>query len=365
LESLEIATARGLKEQMRDANEKLYLLEKKEGNHEASLKYLELYNLYRDSITNHESIQRLADLRTQFEVGIKQGEVDLLTEQHRNQQLIMAGLGVILLLIVIIAIVIYKNYREKNLLNKKLSALNATKDKFFSIISHDLRGPVAAFNGVARMIKFAVTMKQTEELLEIAEQMDKSTNQLSSLLDNLLSWASQQQGQFSHIPEKLNLNKLVDDLFKVFGNMASGKQIDLSMDIKTSVDLWGDKNTTNTILRNLINNALKFTPEGGRIAVSADYVDEDIEIKVKDSGVGMSPEKVKDLFKFKAAKSEFGTEGEKGLGLGLQLVNDFIQLNNGTIRVISEVGKGTTFILILPAFSEQETPSAKRKAKSI
>ncbi len=353
----ELAKQHGYKRELQNISFKLYEIKKLQNQSAEALKYHEVYAQYRDSVINRETIQRIADQRTEFEVGQKQAEVDLLTAEKRTQQVILFSTAGGALFVVILLGLVYKNYRDKNRINKiledqkaQLEALNSTKDKFFSIISHDLRGPVSAFSGITRLIKHAVENKAHDDLVEISDHIDESVAHLSGLLDNLLSWAMQQQGHFPNVPEKLNLKEIADEIKGIFSNTADAKQINLKVEVAGEIELWADKNTSMTIVRNLVNNALKFTKSGGEVLVAAQQNGNMAEITVSDTGVGMSAEKLKTLFQLHGTKSDFGTSGEKGLGLGLQLVYEFVEMNNGAIKIDSEVGKGTTFIIQLPLF---------------
>lgn len=356
-ESLEISMSLGLKEQIMDASKFLSELYEMKNDFEKSLSYYHQYVDYKDSITNTQAINEMADLRTDFEVSQKQAEVDILNIQKRNQQYVLLGAALFSVMLLVLAAVIFRSSREKNRINlvlesqkKDLEDLNQTKDRFFSIISHDLRGPVNAFHGVSRMIKFMVQNKQMEELEELAEDIDQSVNRLSNLLDNLLNWAVQQQGNFPYSPEKLNVFDIIEDLKGVFKTMALGKQITIESNVSEDLNIIADRNMTLTIVRNLFSNALKFTPEEGKVSVQATQAGELIELTISDTGVGIPDSKLEDIFKLQAQKSTWGTEGEKGLGLGLQLVQEFIELNKGTVKVQSQEGAGTTFVVNLPAF---------------
>ncbi|MEP5612816.1 MAG: ATP-binding protein [Cyclobacteriaceae bacterium] len=365
---LEMAKEEDLKEQVRDASLLLSKLYKEQRDYEKSLNYQEQYIAYKDSIQDQETTQRLADLRTDFEVGQKQTEVDLLSVQKRNQQVVSVGLGAILLITGIFAFITLRNYREKNRINEllesqasllteqkgELERLNSTKDKFFSIISHDLRGPVNSFMGVSQLIRYFVESKDTDQLIEIADEMETSVGRLSSLLDNLLNWAMQQQGHFPNVPEKISSKELVEGVLNTFENMASGKKILLQADVEVEVELWADSNMTHTIIRNLVNNAIKFTPEEGTVTVGVKATDQFAEIAVSDTGVGIPKGKFETLFGLHAKKSTYGTTGEKGLGLGLQLVQEFLEVNQGSIAVDSEEGRGTTFTVRLPLFNQEK-----------
>jgi signal transduction histidine kinase len=346
--SLEIAERNNLKEQISDANLKLSEIYDALGNFEESLRYYQDHVVYRDSVNNIQSVQEIANLRTAFEVSQKQIEVDLLNQQKRNQQIIAISLAVIVALFGVLLVTVYRNSQRKIRLNRELEALNATKDKFFSIISHDLRGPVSAFSGISRIIKMYLNRKDYKELEEMTDQIDHSAKSLSDLLDNLLSWAVQQQGEFPYNPEELDLANLTETIKEIFTSSAAEKNIEIEVDLENSIRLWADKNSTLTILRNLVGNALKFTPDEGEIVVKGTVEESMACIAISDTGVGMSEEIISNLFQVSAKKSTYGTSGEKGLGLGLQLVNEFVNLNKGTISVESEEGKGTTFIVKLP-----------------
>ncbi|MEP0937532.1 MAG: HAMP domain-containing sensor histidine kinase, partial [Cyclobacteriaceae bacterium] len=193
--------------------------------------------------------------------------------------------------------------------------------------------------------------KETDQLLEIADDIDQSVERLSSLLDNLLSWAIQQQGEFPYNPEKVNVKDLAEEITGTFDNMAQGKKINLQYEVDADLALYADKKMAQTIIRNLVNNALKFTPENGSVIISGEVAHDQVHIQIKDTGVGMPEDKLSSLFQLQDKKSTYGTSGEKGLGLGLQLVYEFIERNNGSVEVESREGEGTTFHIKLPQFS--------------
>ncbi len=360
LDGYRIARENGLKEQIQDGARILSEIYMRQEDYPTALQYQTEYYTYRDSLINAESIKKMADQRIDYEVGLKQAEVDLLEARQENQRIILMGLAIFLFVVVVVLIIIYRFYTTKNRLSKELATqkdqlerLNHTKDKFFSIISHDLRSPVSAFLGVSRMIRMLVKSNKTKELMEMTDDIDESVQRLSSLLDNLLNWAVQQQGHFPNVPEKVNVKELLDNMMVSFSYMAKGKHLSLSNSIDEPVYLWADKNSTATIFRNLINNALKFTGDGGSIEISSIIREGMAHISISDTGVGIPQEKLEALFQLQAKKSTYGTKGEKGLGLGLQLVNEFIIMNNGRIAIDSEEGKGTTFTVSLPLFSKE------------
>ncbi len=367
-ESLNTSQKEQLKIQVRDASLKLSELYEAKGDFQKAYSYQSQYIAYRDSINNEETIREMADLRTEYEVGQKQAELDLANTEKAAQRklsiIIGAGLLIFLILIGVIAVIQYRNNLVKKANNQllraqkqeleqqkvQLESLNDTKDRFFSIISHDLRGPVNAFFGVSKLIKMYVAKGKVNDLSEIADDLETSVRKLSGLLDGLLEWAVQQQGQFPNIPEKVNFNEMANDLMEVFENMAMSKSITLKTELPENTTLFVDRNSTMTIFRNLINNALKFTEEGGSVTIRGEFQKESASLQVVDSGVGIPKDKLDKLFSLQARKSTWGTAGEKGLGLGLQLAFEFAEMNNGSIRVESEEGVGTTFFVELPLF---------------
>ena len=369
--SLLIGEEEGLKEQIRDASLKLSELYQSIGQFKDAYKFQSQYIAYRDSINNEEIIRKMADRETQYQVGQKQAELELVEAQQKAERersyIIGAALVAVLILIGIIAYIQYKSSKQRKAANIQLAAqkqqlelLNQTKDRFFSIISHDLRGPVNAFAGISKLIKMYLKKGKVEEINDMAEDIDESAGRLSSLLDNLLEWAVQQQGQFPYTPEKINFNKITRELQETFETTASGKEINLYSKIEEDIILFVDKNSVTTIFRNLVGNALKFTPEGGEVYFDAVLKDDSVLLSVNDNGVGIPKEKFDQLFSLSENKSTWGTSGEKGLGLGLQLAYEFTEMNKGTIKVESTEGKGTSFIVELPLFEtlEQENEAS-------
>ncbi len=233
-----------------------------------------------------------------------------------------------------------------------LEIANAGKDKFFSIIAHDLRAP---FNGLIGMTEiFSESIgKDTfsrEEIKDGLALLGKTAKTVYTLLENLLTWARLQRGAIEFFPQEMLLEHTVAEVLDLFESNKTHKQIRLNNLVPTSSLVYADMNMLNTVLRNLVSNALKFTEPGGKIEVSARlHEDEEyIEVSVSDSGVGMSREDRQKLFRIDIKHSEVGTAGERGTGLGLILCKELVEQNDGTIRVESELGKGTSFIFSVP-----------------
>ena len=307
MKGLDMAKNEGLKEQVRDASFLLYQLSLEKRDFENALVYQSQYFAYKDSIQNLETTQRLADLRTEYEVGQKQAEVDLLLKQKRSNQLIIFIGGVVLVLVIALVIIVYTSFKSKIRLSKQLEKqkddliqLNETREKFFSIISHDLRGPVNTLGGLVTVSNIYIKEERIDDLKEMVPKMGDSIKRLTQLLDNLLNWAVQQRGQFPYNPEKLNLRDLILGVVDMFQDTAASKNIGIDLNIDHH-EVFVDKNSTSTIIRNLINNAIKFTSSKGKVIIKAENDDatQQCVVKISDTGVGMEQEKIENLFSLK------------------------------------------------------------------
>ena len=233
---------------------------------------------------------------------------------------------------------------EIKLKNELLQIINSEKDKFFSILAHDLRGPLSAFVSATQIIAEEIQTMGIEEIKEITLSMKTSATNIYSLLENLLEWSRLRRGVMDFIPEKINLKKKIEECVAVLSESARKKGIEILISIPEVIDVLADSLMFDTVIRNLISNAIKFTPVGGKVTLTAGYIeDHTVEIKISDSGIGMTPELKDKLFLLNEKTSRKGTEGEPSTGLGLLLCKEFIEKHNGKIRVESEVGKGSTF----------------------
>ncbi|MFT6035565.1 MAG: two-component system NtrC family sensor kinase [Marivirga sp.] len=361
-DNLKIAQENDLKEQIKDANLKLSELYLKEADYKNAYHHQNQYLIYRDSINNEATIRKMADLRTDYEIAQKQIEVDLLEEEQKRQNIIFIGLVIIILLLVVLVFLYYRNYKRKQALNMiiterkeeaeaqrdQLEAINETKEKFLSIVSHDLLGPVNSFKGLSTIMKASIEAKDYKDLKQIHQLFDKSVNNLSSLLTNLLDWSVTQQGAIPYEPEKIVVSDLVNELLSLFSNMAATKNIVLQSTISDHTTVWADRNSLKAIFRNLVSNAIKFTQNKGEIILSNVVLDDTIGILVTDTGLGMPQEKIDQLLSKDAFSHSQGTSGEKGVGLGLQLVKEFTESNNGKLTIESTESEGTTITVYLP-----------------
>ncbi len=232
----------------------------------------------------------------------------------------------------------------------KLQELNANKDKFFSIISHDLRNPFSSLLGYAEMLYVEFEEMSKVELKEGIEIIFKSAKSAYELLTGLLEWSRVQSGRIEFKPENFSVNNLIDELIALNNLITSKKKITVANKIYNNINVFADKQMISTTIRNLLGNALKFTPRNGSINITADINNNSAIICIEDSGVGIKPNDLEKLFRIDIHYTTNGTSNEKGTGLGLILCKDLIEKNNGKIWVESEFGKGSKFFISIPLY---------------
>ncbi|MFO7370907.1 MAG: tetratricopeptide repeat-containing sensor histidine kinase, partial [Bacteroidales bacterium] len=360
------ASANSILELERDAAYRLAQLYRVSGMYDSACHFLSLYISKNDSIKNIENVQKMADLRTGFEVAKKQAEVDVLQKNRIIQLIVIGSLALILLLAGWLIIMYYRNLKRlrkltadlrerKTLLehqSTELRELNRIKDKFFSVVSHDLRGPISSIGGISHLIRESLEQNNKSLLHEITDYIDQTVFSLTGLLENLLNWAQSQQGRFPYNETEIDTKELITEVVRLFSTIAVLKNIRISLKLHGNLYILGDRNSMMMIIRNLVSNALKFTKANGMVSITTSLTGNGMaEIVVADNGVGIPEEKLPWLFEFKDNKSTYGTDKEKGVGLGLSLVNEFVKLNKGTIEVKSKLSSGTKFTIKFPAIN--------------
>lgn len=235
-----------------------------------------------------------------------------------------------------------------------IETLNKTKDTFFSIIAHDLKGPVSSFKYLTETLSATINLMSETEIEESIENLHSNTVQLLTLLEDLLEWSRTQTGQIAYEPEYFPIKYIIDNTLLLTKPNADKKQISLVNEVIEDLQVYADTRMVSGIVRNLIGNAIKFTATNGWIRISSQLIQGDtlhqtmIEIAIADNGVGIPPERIESLFSIESNSSTLGTADEKGTGLGLILCHEFAQKNRGIIRVESTVGEGSVFIVTLP-----------------
>jgi len=233
-----------------------------------------------------------------------------------------------------------------------LTELNLIKDKFFGIIAHDLKGPIGSLNQLAILYFDNKSMFSDSELIDIEHSFKTTISKTYDLTDNLINWAKLQMANEPAQPQKIELNKLINEINQLFYHLSESKSIQLMNKVHDGILLYSDFNQTSFIIRNLINNAFKFTKINGEIRIQIKDIDDKFcTIAFIDSGIGMSESVINRLFKLDANYNSVGTAGEKGSGLGLLLCKEFADANNGNITFETKQGIGTTFYLKLPLYS--------------
>ena len=253
-----------------------------------------------------------------------------------------------------------KSLESLEKVNKDLTDANNTKDKMFSIISHDLLGPIGNIKESLEVIVSGEVTMDEKNMQSFLQSVWASVGSSYSLLENLLFWARSQQGRLAHKPKKINLSTLIKDTIHLLKGVASQKSIQLKSNLQTEEMVFADRNAVKTILRNLMSNAIKFTEANGLITIDAKKRDDGfLLISLADNGIGMDQKTKDNLFQKFKNEPRWGTDGEKGVGLGLVITREFVEKHRGTIWVNSEVGKGSTFYFTLPR--EQEGNDKKLK----
>lgn len=280
--------------------------------------------------TESESLVKAFDL----------GGADYVTKPFRSKELLAR---------VETQVKLKKNRDQMETLNKMLQEANDTKNKMFSIISHDLLGPFGNIKESLEIIATDQVEMDRDSLLQFIKAIRNTTDNAYSLLENLLYWARNQQGRMVYVPKLLDLNQLIYETINLLTGMAKNKDISLQANLIMKYEVFADKNAVKTILRNLISNAIKFTLPGGKIIVNVVETGNDfLEISVSDTGIGMDNETAGKIFSRFKNDPKWGTKGEKGVGLGLVISKEFVEKHKGEIRVESREGEGSTFYFTLP-----------------
>ncbi len=233
----------------------------------------------------------------------------------------------------------------------KLEKINTEKDKLFSIIAHDLRSPFQGFLGITEVLKEGVDDFSAQELKSVFDETNKSAQKIYDLLNNLLEWARMQRGLIKFEPSKIDVSNLINSNIALFSRNLLDKNIDVQTNLCEDDYVYADERTLNTISRNILSNAIKFTNRDGKIYINSKKTDDEfLEISISDNGIGMSNDLRKRIFLIGEKVGRKGTSGEESSGLGLALCKEFVEMNGGKIRVESVENEGTTFIFTVPLF---------------
>ncbi len=335
-------------------------------NYQQALYYVKEHNALRDSIFSEAEMEKLFQNQVRFETENKDIEIAALSQarleqssEMRRQELVRNVLVIVVALSAFLLFTVYRSSSRRKKINKlllehqeeikkrslELEQLNQVKDKFFSIISHDLRSPMNALAGTLDLLEQKNI--SPSEFAELSQNLRIQFDHTRTLINNLLNWTLVQMDKLKIQPEKVVVHKKVEESFAALGNLYP-KNISMENRVNEKIIASADPNIINLVLRNLILNAIKFTENGGRIWVEAVEKTNEIIVSVSDNGIGIKAEVKEMLFKKTAGYSTRGTANEKGTGLGLILCKEFVEKNGGWIWLESELGKGTTFFFTLP-----------------
>ncbi len=357
-----------------------------------ALENLEKYNELNDSIYNESNLTQISNFQTLYEVQLRQEELEQLQIQKELDDISLSFQRTFTYLLVACTIILLglllllfmqnkqngetikaldkhnKRIREQNealafsneelsVSQAKLKEFNETKDKFFSIISHDLKSPLNSLQGFMQLLTLQSDSLTTQELVHLAKGLSHSIDNLSALLDNLLGWSMSQMGKIEQRPTKVNLCSVVEENISLLEINAQAKNIQVQSFVEDDIHIYADFDMTSFVIRNLLSNAIKFTKNDGRITISSMAFDKYIHLCVIDNGIGIAPNDLEKLFKIGEHFSTQGTAKEKGTGLGLILCKEFAEKNNGKLLIESVLQKGTKITVVLPNYEVSPTLS--------
>ncbi|MEH6704803.1 MAG: tetratricopeptide repeat-containing sensor histidine kinase [Galbibacter orientalis] len=352
-------------EDIKECSETLYKVYKRKLDFEHALFYYEQFKSYNDSIFNNENTKSIAAHEAQMSFIAMENELRLDNQKQHNKQRLFMYLstgGVIILLTVLFftqrsrkverklnGLLANKNHELKKR-EQELQSLNETKNKFFSVIAHDLRAPIASLNSLIDLLKD--NQISPKDFMQFAPKLSEQVKSVSFTLNNLLVWGqAQMKGAISN-PVESKLGAFAKDSSSLLKGLAHKKDITINNKIPDEAKVFVDEDQVNMVFRNLINNAIKFTPTNGIIEVLATENDSFWQVEVRDSGVGISQEEIDSILSNKTQfNSTYGTDNEKGTGLGLNLCKEMIKMNKGKLWIESTVNKGTSFFFTLPKMS--------------
>jgi signal transduction histidine kinase len=315
---------------------------------EASLQYLNKYIVLKDSIYSNENMGRFADLQTLFETQSQKIENKILKKEVSFEKTTNNYLLIISLVVIILILVLVSKYKSQNKTNNLLKELNDSKDKFFSILAHDLKNPFQALMGYTDMLNDDYDEFSNEEIKNSIKSLQKISHNVYDLLEGVLEWSRAQTGRMEFNPTLFKLPEEVNSVIQLYSQNALNKGISLTSDVNESINIFSDRNMIKTIIRNLVANGLKFTNKGGFVKILAEKTKNEIKVIVEDSGIGMSQSVVDNLFKIDIHHTTAGTDGEVGTGVGLMLCYELVKHHNGKIWAESQLGVGSKFIFTLP-----------------
>lgn len=331
--------------------ENMAVVEENRGDFEKSLEYRKEYDRWKDSLNNQRKVWEIAQIEKkhiaetkQREIGLLQRENDLKSQQRNG---IMIGAGALLVVLVLLIYLYWQKIRSSAIIaeqRESLDKLNAFKNRLFSIVSHDLRSSVHGLRRSTEQLRDQIPQEDSE-LKSLVNQQGAMANSTFGMLDNLLNWALLQSDEIYFHREKISLKRLLPQVVMNYQPLLEQKKIELKQDIPADAKILADIDSTKIVLRNVLDNAIKFTPEGGSIHIVAENKDDHCVLRLKDSGSGMTAEQLMLLKEQSSRVSRESSSEASGTGLGVRLCTSFMLRNNGTFDIESIANQGTTVIL--------------------
>lgn len=326
-----------------------YEFYKKTGDLKKSLHYYEKYNHIKDSVYTLEGMIKFGELESLLRIEKAEKENQILQNDLEQQIIQRNYLVTFIILIIIIVIIVTYRFYEKKKLSEELKQTNIVKDKFFSIIAHDLREPYHAIFSAIELLKHNYDDLNEKERKETIDAVGRLIKTDFDLLENLLMWAKNQSSFIEFSPVKLNIKKAINNTLTLFENNINKKNISLHVNCPDNLLINADEQMLNSILRNLIFNSIKFSNTKGKINITAAQINNQTRIEIADNGTGMDEETISSLFKPDTKRTLKGTAGESGSGIGLILTKEFVEKHKGNISVKSKLGEGSKFTINFPA----------------
>ena len=336
----------------------LAVFEENRSDFEKSLNYRKQYDRWKDSTNNQEKVWEIAQIEKQHLAETKQKEIGLLQRKNKlieqenelkskERNAILVGSAVLLLVLILIIYFYYQKIRSSAIISEQresLDKLNAFKNRLFSIVSHDLRSSVHGLRRSTEQLRSEIP-NEDSKLKALVNQQGAIANSTYGMLDNLLNWALLQSDEIYFHPEKVSLKRLIPQVVLNYQPLLDQKKIALELDIPKDAKVLADVDSVKIVLRNVLDNAIKFTPEEGKLSISAEILEDQCHLRIKDNGSGMSPEQLAIVLEQSSQVSKESDEERSGTGLGVRLCASFMSKNNGSFRIESEKEEGTTVIL--------------------
>ncbi len=371
LKSIRLAKESGAFPNLPDSYHAMAVIEENQGNYKKALEYWKLQFNVADSLEQISNLNEMNQLQEMYlvekqeaEKMVLKKELELNKAMLQRNRIIIISILLLLSLLLIFSVYLIKNIKKwekaNNRLNEQqkiinqslvelkkqkeeLSEANSTKDKFFSIIAHDLKNPLSSMIGLSDLLQSDFDTLEVSKQKRFVKLINQASNDLYKLLDNLLQWSRLQTGSIAFNPVRFYLSDVLQPTFSLLKASAESKNITIHNKVDSSLPVFADYAMISTVVRNLLGNAIKFTNPGGNIFLEAAVEGEMVKVMVRDDGVGISETDMQNIFKVDTKFSRKGTSGEKGTGLGLVVCKEFIEKNNGRLGVISEEDNGATF----------------------